>query len=87
MAKIVDDNVMVCTDCVMYIANGELPDDGPWKSKHFERNWADFNVVNGDSDKDEEFSWHACDGCDSKLGGARFHCVAFEDDEETEQAL
>lgn len=79
--KIAYDNVMVCMDCAMYIANGDLPDYNPdnWSAADLERNWRGYNLYVGDTEKDDEFSWSQCDGCGSRLGGSRFHCVALED--------
>jgi hypothetical protein len=81
MVQIAFDNLYVCTDCVFYIANGDLPEDdtNAWSPDNFDARWRDYNVCCGDSEKDNEFSWSRCDGCGSKLGGARFHCVALQD--------
>ncbi len=79
MAKIVDDNVMVCVDCGMYIANGEVEGADPrWSADALDRRWEGLQLVTGDSDKDDDFSWCACKGCGSTLGGARMHCVALD---------
>jgi hypothetical protein len=82
MVKIFD--VYVCVDCGFYLANGE-PDDGGearrngWNPDEIARRWEGYHLVNGDSEKDHDFSWSACEGCGSRLGGARMHCQAWED--------
>ncbi len=71
MARVIDDNVMVCTDCALYIANGELPEtDDIWHPPHG-------HLYIGDSERDEEFSARRCDSCGA-LPGARFHCVELD---------
>jgi hypothetical protein len=81
MVKVTQDDVMICTDCMMYIANGELPEDNSdnWSPKTLEQNWKGYQLCLGDSDKDDEFSTLPCEGCSSRFAGARFHCVALED--------
>jgi hypothetical protein len=76
MATIVDDNVMVCTDCMMYIANGDNATRNGWAIK---RNWKGYHLFLDDSGKDDEFSSRPCEGCGARFTGARFHCVALED--------
>jgi hypothetical protein len=74
-------DLQVCHDCIMYIANGDLPDDNPanWQPEQVDRAWQGYQLALGDSDKDDEFSWSPCEGCGSRLAGNRFHCVAIED--------
>jgi hypothetical protein len=73
-------DVFVCVDCGFYLANGEVenPDPG-WSPTLLDRRWHGWQLVNGDSDKDHEFSWSPCEGCGSTLGGARMHCNAWEE--------
>lgn len=76
-------DVLVCVDCGFYLANGVAEDDEDHTATYaaLDRNWKGYVIVNGDSDKDHEFSWSPCEGCGSKLGGARMHCVAWKCDE------
>ena len=73
------EELWVCTDCAHYLANG-LPDEheAGWSPELIQAHWPHHDLVNGDCDKDEEFSWSSCDACGSRLGGTRFHCAALE---------
>jgi len=84
MVDIIDDNFLICTDCLMLIANGD--DSG--LDYHYGRGAADRlaeieagiaaaggNIVPGEFDRDEEFSTRDCDCCGSSLAGSRHHCV------------
>ena len=83
---IVDDNFMVCTECLFAIVYGEVDGlenyhDNPAKrlesiESGIETNTPDGGSIHaGDSDKDETFSWSGCECCNSGLGGSRHHCV------------
>lgn len=77
--KIAHDNVMVCIDCGYYLANGPMDEPAPgWSADQLHTRWEGYDIVNGDSDKDEVFSWSPCQGCGSTLGGNRMHCVALK---------
>jgi hypothetical protein len=74
--------LMACTDCLMLVANGDHPEENTEKQdaemdRAIEANLGDDQgyLCCGDSDKDEEFSWSACECCGSKLGGSRHHLV------------
>lgn len=70
-----------CTDCIMYLANGEVPEDdeNPWKPEDVDSRWQGWNVcVAGDEKTEEYFSWQPCDVCGSRLGGNRCPCVAWK---------
>lgn len=76
-------DIFICVDCGMLIANGEPNPE--WSEtdefEHVDRmehNWPsdEWVLAVGDSERDEEFSWAACDSCSSTLGGYRFHAVA-----------
>jgi hypothetical protein len=72
-------DLFVCVDCGFYIAYGEVENPDPrWNEKDAGARWDGYVVVNGDSDKDHEFSWSPCEYCGSTLGGTRMHCVAWE---------
>lgn len=69
------EDLSVCDDCAMLIANGELPEDQP--EFKLEDGWDGYHLaLNCPEDGCEEFSWHHCDGCGSKLGGNRHPAVA-----------
>ena len=83
MAKIIDDEFMVCSDCLMVIANGDYsglamnPSTEDQRAKEI-RDGLDSvqgHVVCGDSDKDNQFSTSDCDCCKTGLAGSRHHCV------------
>ena len=40
-------NIDICTDCVMYIANGDLPEHGDWKPEDIEAQWKDYYLSPG----------------------------------------
>ena len=73
-----------CTDCIMYLANGELPEDNPggWTPEAVEANWKGYHVcVAGDENSETSFSWQPCDVCGSALGGDRYPCAAWKCEE------
>lgn len=68
---VVADDLSVCTDCAVYIANGELPDDPKYAALVLagERREAPARwVVTGEV---SFFDWRTCDCCASGLGGMR----------------
>ena len=70
-----------CTDCIMYLANGEVPDESEsgWTPGAIERNWPGYHVtVAGDENSEEHFSWRPCGVCGSTLGGNRYPCAAWK---------
>ena len=86
--KLIDDNFMVCADCIQVIANG----DYSGLDYYYSHDAAAARVIEidngikecggypmvGDSEKDEEFSTCDCDCCGSPLAGSRHHCVIGE---------
>jgi hypothetical protein len=73
-----------CTDCIMYLANGELPEENTsgWTPEAVERKWKGYHVcVAGDENSEEHFSWQPCDVCGSSLGGNRYPCAAWKCEE------
>ena len=83
MSTIIADDLWVCTDCAMMIANGELG-RGDWDAEvaHCQRmneelaGWMQEHpyaqmVLSGGEGDDPRFSWSRCDGCGSTLGGDR----------------
>lgn len=83
MAKVVNE-LMACIDCLLYVANGDLPEDDTGQLEEAIGEHLDLSVhqylVCGDNDKDDEFSWRACECCGSTLGGSRHLLVLLEDD-------
>ena len=86
--KILDDNFMVCVDCILAIANGDysgldysLPEsEADRRMEEIEQGidaagGYDGYIVPGDAEKEEEFSSSDCDCCGSHLAGSRHHCV------------
>lgn len=73
--------IMACIDCLLYVANGETPDadyaiDAVIRAHLGSVDAA--NLVCGDGDKENEFSWRACECCGSTLGGSRHHLAVLE---------
>lgn len=70
------DDLMVCVDCSMFLANGEVDDHDPeWPGPDaIDALWPDHDIALGDDH--DEFSWSSCDACGSTLGGARYAAVA-----------
>ncbi len=73
-------DAFVCVDCGYFLANGlpDEPDEG-WSPEKLAAKWEGYHLVNGDSEKDHDFSWTPCEGCGSALGGIRMHCIAWEE--------
>jgi len=79
--KVIDDNFMVCTDCIMVIANGEMPTDStPERDAEIIAGIkrVGLSVSCGDSDKKIDHSINPCDCCHTHLHGERHHCVIME---------
>jgi hypothetical protein len=77
MAK-VEYALSACVDCLMWVANGELPeDDSNGLRQAIANNLGDDArfLCCGDGDHDDEFSWSACECCGSHLGGSRHQLV------------
>lgn len=74
-----------CSDCIMYLANGELPaddDNNEWPGPDaIARIWEGYELcVAGDENSEEYFSHLECDVCRSRLGGNRYPCAAWRCD-------
>lgn len=72
---------MVCTDCLLFITNGYLPEHdedegrvlmGAGLEVAAGRRW-----VAGDGENDHEFSWRPCPHCGTTLGGSRHEAFYF----------
>lgn len=75
--------VDACRDCVLYLANGDVPEDREDLPDAIAANWDGFTLALGCSrdccgEADEPwFSWSACEVCGSNLGGDREHVTPF----------
>lgn len=83
-------NIDICTDCALFIANGDVPDDNGWDPGDIERTWPDsegwqisIGYMHADDEghedtgaDDTEFTWRPCEGCGSRLGGSRLAACA-----------
>lgn len=88
MINIIDNNFMVCSECLQAIANDDytgldyyLPEDESnarmrdiQESIHLVAG----NICCGDSENDDSFSMNPCDCCGDRLHGSRHHCVLLE---------
>jgi hypothetical protein len=81
MATIVDDNCFVCADCLIWVANGDASGMDEKTHAHVTNTANDVRGYwcAGDSDKEKDFSWSACDRCGCALGGSRHHAVILGD--------
>lgn len=75
--------LMGCCDCLLLVANGEVPHDDNGELEAGMRATLKPDEIHhlccGDSDKDDEFSWSPCECCGSRLGGSRHHMVVLEE--------
>jgi hypothetical protein len=68
--------MMACQDCLLYVANGDEPDD-----RDIEADIQDYLghasglICCGDTENDNEFSWRVCECCGSHLGGSRHELI------------
>ena len=81
--------VSACEDCMILLANGEVPEDRPDLSDIISLRWQGYGLVPGcppdccqrteDGDSPEPwFSWSACEICGSGLAGNSQHVTPFE---------
>jgi hypothetical protein len=77
MATVTHDDLAVCVDCAMLIANGEGTDE---HADAVAARWPGMNtlVLACPEDCEGWFSSSPCDGCGSTLDGDRHPAVAFE---------
>ena len=85
------DNISVCTDCLQYIANGDI-DDGNYlpdseQSEVYRKIDESYKKIrdsgqeiflNCSEDAHDGFSWQSCDHCKSKLGGDRYKASIYQ---------
>ena len=85
-------SIEACADCVMWIANGELPhDNDDYNPERIEANWGDVSDITAESYKTTAdklrwdivlggeslgFSHYGCECCGSRLGGDRYELIA-----------
>jgi hypothetical protein len=81
MAKILDDDIWCCDDCLILIANGDSSGmDDATEKRCTEAIAAHPGIlVCNDQGDDEEFSHRACDVCGA-AGGRRHRLAALEDE-------
>lgn len=85
MAEVIDDEYMVCGDCLMPIVYDDFSSlDFHYKGMAVDQRRAEItygmseaggHIMCGDSEKDLEYSTRACDCCGSPLAGSRHHMV------------
>jgi hypothetical protein len=85
MVKVVNDDLWVCQDCLLYIANGDLTglDNNPETAERrqaeilagIERELPAQWVADSSEETDREFSSAPCDCCEQRAAGSRYHCV------------
>ena len=73
---------MVCVDCIMFIANGDLSgstdeDAARVLAAAEEEGDRGRSWVAGDGENDVEFSWRPCPHCGTTLGGSRHEAFYF----------
>lgn len=75
--------VEACTDCIMWIANGELPHDNPdnFDPDRIEANWSGWILALGGESLG--FSHYGCECCGSHLGGDRYKLNAWKEANQT----
>lgn len=80
MAKLIADDIRVCSPCLAYIANGETGDesDDAKARKGVEDLLRVYEaeggsvVTAGDENEEGFFSWSSCQCCDDSGGGMRY---------------
>ena len=69
---VVFEELMACTDCLLYVANGDEPEDRDIENDIRTHPGVPSGYLScGDSENDDEFSYARCECCGSKLGGSR----------------
>lgn len=89
--EVVNDDYMVCAECMMAIANDDFsgldyyysPDDAAERMAEIKQGMAEAGgyIVVGNSGQDEEFSRRTCDCCGDYLAGTRHHCTVLSNEE------
>ena len=86
MVAVTHADLAVCGDCLSLLANGTVSDDldGAADEAHAARmdaQWPDVEITLGSVEPTDNdglgFSWSACQGCGSTLGGDRYAATAW----------
>jgi hypothetical protein len=72
--EIICEDLWVCDDCVLLVANGDEPEDREGLAEDIAAMWPSAYLVI--EDETDEFSYSACDGCGCRLGGSRHKATA-----------
>jgi hypothetical protein len=65
-------DIDVCTDCLLVASGADIaPGEAVGACDAIAARWGDAAIVPCGEDDDGFFSWAACDGCGSTLGGMR----------------
>lgn len=85
MIKMINENFMVCDDCLPIIVNGDASGlDYSYTEEEAEHRLQEIEtgiagaggyICLGDETRDHEFSSRFCDCCNDGLAGYRHHCV------------
>ncbi len=84
------DEIEVCADCLMFLANGEVPEDDTREKALIEglqRNWGSKSAHGPGchvlaTSENRGLSWRRCEGCGDIRGGNRHKAVVLCDHEE-----
>lgn len=98
MVRMIDDEFMVCCDCIMAIANGDLtalandPETEDERTRQIHQGLQEIAdnggyAVAGDSDKYDEFSRYPCECCGERLAGSRHHAVILANETITQEDI
>lgn len=86
MAKVIRDGLMFCQDCTMAAANDDYTglsylgeEEATSRASFIKAKLGSLggHAVPGDTER--EFSWRACDCCESSLGGSRYEFLLLGD--------
>lgn len=70
--------ILICDDCRLFLANGDLPEDRPDLAEDIDHAWPHADgwsiSVRGD---DEDFHAAPCDACRGPLAGGRWTATAY----------
>ena len=94
MVNVIDDNFMVCSECLSAIVNDDYSgldysydeQEANERMAHIQEciRWEQVQnggyIVLGDEEKDDEFSSRSCSCCGSHLAGSRHHCIVLSND-------
>jgi hypothetical protein len=81
MARVIDE-LQVCGDCLMIIANDDetgIESEADIKRIRNAINARSGYLYLGNEEKNGGFSWRSCECCNNGLGGERYHVVELGD--------